>query len=522
MIKPTKEVNLNENSTYKSRRAFSEGYSFNLDDYVWTLSKNVQINLESIASQLDTETRDGYIRALAFYAETFSATHTSSVHRRFKAVIEDMGVNKIDDLTLINYRASLSKENEWYLGTIRGFLKKWHDLGYPGVSKDVIKLLDGWRIKGNIKGDAVKRMDPKEGPLTDMELQAFNEGVVMAFEKGLISISDLAICLITSSTGRRPVQISHLRVADLMRGSNTKGEPYYVLNIPRGKQSGNLRGSFKPFAMTEELWGVVSSQVKHVIKSSEKILGFALPEKDKYQLPIFPDEQVLQEVCSIDEYRDLTASDKLHISPEKVTETIQKAVDVAGIKSERTGEILTVNARRFRYTTGTRAAREGFGELVIAELLDHSDTQNAGVYIKNIPEHVKRLDEAVGFQLAPYAQAFAGVLVDSEKDAKRGEDPTSRVRTEEGCGIGTCGEHGFCGANVPIPCYTCMHFQPWLDGPHEEVYKHLLEERERLIEITGDFQVAATLDRSITAVADVIQRCKSRKEELASEQEVAQ
>lgn len=522
MIKPTKEVNLNENSTYKSRRAFSEGYSFNLDDYVWTLSKNVQINLESIASQLDTETRDGYIRALAFYAETFSANHTSSVHKRFKAVIEDMGVNKIDDLTLINYRASLSRKNEWYLGTIRGFLKKWHDLGYPGVSKDVIKLLDGWRIKGNIKGDAVKRMDPKEGPLTDMELQAFNEGVVMAFEKGLISISDLAICLITSSTGRRPVQISHLRVADLMRGSNTKGEPYYVLNIPRGKQSGGLRDTFKPFAMTEELWGVVNSQVKHVIKSSEKILGFALPEKDKYQLPIFPDEQVLQEVCSIDEYRDLTASDKLHISPVKVTDIIRKAVAVAGINSERTGEVLTINARRFRYTTGTRAAREGFGELVIAELLDHTDTQNAGVYIKNIPEHVKRLDEAVGFQLAPYAQAFAGVLVDSEKDARRGNDPSSRVRTEEGCGIGTCGEHGFCGANVPIPCYTCMHFQPWLDGPHEEVYKHLLEERERLIEITGDVQIAATLDRSIVSVADVIQRCKSRKEELASEQEVAQ
>lgn len=127
------------------------------------------------------------------------------------------------------------------------------------------------------------------------------------------------------------------------------------------------------------------------------------------------------------------------------------------------------------------------------------------------------LDEAVGFQLAPYAQAFVGVLVDSERDAHRGDDPTSRIRTEMGQGVGSCGEHGFCGANVPIPCYTCMHFQPWLNGPHNEVYKGLLNEREWVKEITGDIQIAAVLDRSIIAVADVIMRCAKRREELGEE-----
>ncbi|QQA60855.1 hypothetical protein JC965_24005 [Aeromonas caviae] len=72
----------------------------------------------------------------------------------------------------------------------------------------------------------------------------------------------------------------------------------------------------------------------------------------------------------------------------------------------------------------------------------------------------------------------------------------------------------FCGANVPIPCYTCMHFQPWLDGPHEAVYQGLLNERERVKEVTGDIEVAAVLDRSILAVADVIMRCAKRREEL--------
>ena len=60
-----------------------------------------------------------------------------------------------------------------------------------------------------------------------------------------------------------------------------------------------------------------------------------------------------------------------------------------------------------------------------------------------------------------------------------------------------------------------MHFQPWLDGSHEDVYQGLLNERERVKEITGDIQIAAILDRSIIAVADVIMRCAKRREELS-------
>ncbi len=424
---------------------------------------------------------------------------------------------EIHDTTLINYRSMLSPATEWYLATIGGFLRRWYRLGYPGVSKDVVRLLDGWTLKGNRKGEAVKRRDPQEGPLTDYELQAFNEGAVRAYEENLITLAELAMVLSTSHTGRRPIQLSHLRVADVLCGENEKGEPFYVLNVPRGKQSNGFRGSFKPFAMTQELWAILSAQAKSVIALVEKNLGFKLQEVNRQQIPLFPDIDVLATIHSPYEFQQLLSSDKLHIAAAEITHTLQFIVEAADIKSERTGELLHINARRFRYTTGTRAAREGFGELVIAELLDHSDTQSAGVYIKNIPEHVKSLDAAVGFQLARYAQAFVGVLVDSEKDARRGNDPTSRIRTEEGQSIGTCGEHGFCGANVPIPCYTCMHFQPWVDGPHEEVYQDLLNERERVKEVTGDIEIAAVLDRSIIAVADVIMRSARRREEASQQ-----
>nr|WP_232012253.1 hypothetical protein [Cedecea lapagei] len=116
-------------------------------------------------------------------------------------------------------------------------------------------------------------------------------------------------------------------------------------------------------------------------------------------LLLFPDLDVLATIQSPYEFYQLLATDKLHIAASVITKTLHLIVEESDIRSERTGDLLHINSRRFRYTTGTRAAREGFGELVIAELLDHTDTQNAGVYIKNIPEHVKMLDEAVGFSI---------------------------------------------------------------------------------------------------------------------------
>ena len=501
--------------------ARARGYSFRIYDDVWVLDKNTTVYLRQIRDHISGDLLHGFLKTLSFYAMNLSPGHTSDLADRFLHFFKVTGSAAITEVSLINYRASLTPETEWYLGKVKTLLRQWHRLGYPGVTDETIQLLDQWRLKGGLKGEVVKRMDPVQGPLTDIELQGFNEAVVRAFELDEITLTELSMCLVISNTGRRPVQVSHLRACDVLSGKNHKGEPFYGMHIPRAKQRAGFRASFKFCAVTQDLFAIVQAQAKSAILEVEHRLGFELQEADRQQTPLFPDLKVVSGVESPVKFRELSQTDKLHLRSAEITVTIQNVATCLGINSERTGEELNITSQRFRYTTGTRAAREGFGELVIAELLDHSDTQNSGVYIKNIPEHAERLDEAVGFQLAQYAQAFAGVLVDSEKSAKRGSDATSRIRTEEGHGIGTCGEHGFCGANVPIPCYTCMHFQPWLDGPHEEVYQDLLAERERVKEITGDLQVAATLDRSIIAVADVITRCEKRREELNKEQEVS-
>ena len=288
----------------------------------------------------------------------------------------------------------------------------------------------------------------------------------------------------------------------------------FLIHIPRAKQRGEVfRDSFKTFAMTLELWTILSAQRKNSITSVERVLGYELQEADRAALPLFPDLGAFEGIASVVDLRSLLRTDNLHLKSAQVTATLKKVVVVAGIVSERTGDLLDVVATRFRYTKGTRAAREGFGLMVIAELLDHTDIQNVAVYTKNVPEHAQALNKAMALQLAPYAQAFQGVLVDREADAKRGGDLDSRIKYK-GQNTATCGQYGFCGANAPIPCYTCNHFQPWLDGPHEEVLADLIAERERVEQITGDATVASVNDRTILAVINVIQRCGIRRAEL--------
>jgi integrase len=493
------------------------GYTFVVDSPRWELSKGVAVNVGFVAEKLQPHVAQGFVATLVHMARTHSAHHTSNCLDRFRHFIEKCGCDEVTTAALINYRSTLDKSTEWYMGVVRVLMYKWFELGYPGMDESIVNLLRGWNLKGNIKGDAIKRRDPASGDFTENELSAFNEGAARAFENGSVNITELAMAILMSCTGRRAKQISHMKIQDLEISAYKNNEELQrLIQIPRAKQRGSIfRDSFNTFLASNDLWLILQAQRKKCIRDAEIALGHALKMHEQQLLPLFPDVDALRACKSSAEFQSLLLTDRLHCSPQSVNDVLKKIVETSGCYSERTGELLCVTSRRFRYTTGTRAARQGIGVAGIAELLDHTDTQSAHVYVKNIPEHVAAIDEAVGHQLAPYAQAFQGVVVDSERDAKRGDDSTSRIRFR-GRAAATCGKFGDCGANVPIPCYTCMFFQPWLDGPHEAVYAQLVADRARILEETRDETIAAINDRTIFAVAEVIRRCEERREELVT------
>ncbi|MHC9037746.1 hypothetical protein ACYTTR_18665, partial [Cobetia marina] len=121
-----------------------DGYAFSLSDPLWKLNKDVKLSVGFI-SDLPEPTQSGFRLTLARYCAEFSAKHAENMTTRFKRFLNDTGANSVSAEALMNWRSCLRKEEEWYLGGLKGFLLAWHDYGFPGVNKDVSDLLQEWR-----------------------------------------------------------------------------------------------------------------------------------------------------------------------------------------------------------------------------------------------------------------------------------------------------------------------------------------------------------------------------------------
>lgn len=486
-----------EQETFFSR----DGYLVEFFCENWVLSKDVRIPVGLVDMFLDSGMGLSFRKVLSHFAKTHSANYAVSLFYYCKVYFEKtQGLIPFGVESLISYRSSLNPESEFKLSVVRGFIRQWGRLGYGGISDEARGLLDQWTLKGSTKGRAVQSMCPDSGPLTDIEMQGVVSRLIDACGSNELSLATSCCAMIILMTGRRPVQVSALKIKDVFSGSGK-----YWINFPRAKQKGiGWRGAFKKVAIVEDLWLLLERHISEVVKYFSSVVGEDIPEEVRRELPLF---FVNGKKLTLEDLASKLEGDFLHSPVRYIKDMMSVVSETLDVTSERTGGQMHLNAMRFRYTLGTNLAREGKGVYVIAAALDQSDTQNAGVYVRNVPEIVQRLNESVAMQLGPIAQAFRGVLVGSESEALRGNDPTSRISNGR-ANVGSCGSYGFCGALAPIACYTCAHFQPWVNGPHEEVLTRLVEDRDRVAEQTGDLKIASANDRLILAVSDVIYRCK--------------
>lgn len=484
-----------------------DGYEINIDSPSWTLSKDVRTRVINAAEYLTAQEYESHCEVLALYAKGKSPSYVAKLNEEFVNYLRFTGKTPPFSVeSLISYRAFLGKKGEPNLATLRTFIRKWASLGYDGIPPETISLLDKWTLSGGEKGNPIRSMCPERGPLTDIEMNSVLTGATEAYEAGRVSLSDMSLAMTIMMTGRRPAQITALKIGDLHCHSEK-----YFLNVPRSKQrnEGGWRRTFKQLPIVEDLWSLLQLQAGAVHMNFTTLTD--VPSELRPKLPLFP------HYAAFDQSKELVVqldSDRLHMRTEALQRTMMRIAETISVNSERTGAPILINAYRFRYTLGTNLGREGKGEYIIAEALDHTDTQHTGVYVKNLPEIVERIDKAVAYQLAPIAQAFQGVIIKTEHDARRGNDPCSRI-SNGSKNLGSCGSYGFCGALAPIACYTCNHFQPWLDGPHESVLDGLLQERNRIYDLTSDLKVASINDRLVLAVSDVIMRCRDIKEKIA-------
>ena len=405
-------------------------------------------------------------------------------------------IMKIAGTDILNYRAA--HVHEGTLTAVRPILRKWHLMGLAGVS-EAVGVLESIRIKDFVKARAVRTHDPKMGPFTSIEFDGLISNLNQSVASGSMDASYAAFAYILIGLGIRPAQCALLKVRDITCESYD-GRRRYLLRVPQVKQGHReARTEFRERVLPESLGKILYDQAERMRGDFMEVLD------DPCSAPLIP----AREPSSV-----MAPGYEHHAVAHDLTVGLVNALGKLAVYSERTGKRLHTPPIRFRRTFATRAAAAGWNPAAIAEALGHSNTKNVMVYIEVIPDIAARIDRAMATEMAPLAQAFAGTLIKDEGEAVRGSDPASRIFDaridRSGAPLGSCGQYSFCGFSAPLACYTCQHFQPWLDGPHESVREYLLNRRAQLLK-TASEQIAQINDRRILAVEQVIQLCAQAK-----------
>lgn len=430
--------------------------------------------------------------------EKQSVSHASNLWWSFgdfyRRVLEMVATSMIDVTDLLNYRAALTTETVWKLGAVRVLLERATGLGYPVATSEASAYLRDAVIPGNPKGNDVRLRDPDRGAFTTIELEGLNAALNDGFVDGAIDLPHYALCHIMLAFGPRPNQIAALKKRDLIVTAAKDGTKVYSLKLPRAKQRGELtRGSFKLRPCDRRLGELLERLLAYNQRLKAEDHGLADGD-----WPLF----IAPQPGEVDGFA-------YHRTAAEVGQRIQHTF-------ERVAP-LHANSKRFRHTLAKRAHDDGASIYVIAELLDHTDIQNAKVYTEGSPDIIDRLNRNMAMELAPVAQAFAGLLITRDDIDARRAGPAKRIHDRalpDGKGsdpLGNCGLHGFCGLARPLACYTCRNFRPWDDGPHEEVLSGLIEDRESQRGKGYAPRIFGLHDRTITAVARIVQLCAERR-----------
>ncbi|EOX4469671.1 TPA: site-specific integrase [Vibrio parahaemolyticus] len=489
------------------------GFEFNYLSDRWTLNRNVTVLVDFLDSFVQP-LRDDILETLVFYAETTSANHTSNIAKNLNFYQKLTGENDLTEKGFASFKNKIPKKDWYRVSVLRGMIRQMRYLGLDKHIDDaVFKLTDQWSLGGNDKGVAVLTLDPETGPFSDLEFQAIGLHAAHRYAEGALRTDEYACLSMFKASGRRPVQIASIKCKDFSYSTNYTGSPTYVVLIPRAKvRGGKFRSILKPYALVNSVAQVVELHIKEQTAKVEAALGRKMTLEEKGELPLFIDVGTTVEIQSIppDSLMAYLKSELPHIKTSNLTSKLNSAVKKLNVISERTGEPLKSTSYRFRYTLGTRAAREGAGILTIANLLDQSDTQNVKVYVANAPEHAVHISKIMNQPLARYASAFAGKLVEDEAEANTENAGAARIPCrEKDCEVGSCGSSSFCQDYAPIACYLCPKFRPWAHAPHHLILEWLVEERDRLkVDANGDMQIVAINDNAILAVCQVIQLCR--------------
>lgn len=352
----------------------------------------------------------------------------------------------------------------------------------PGFDSQVALALKSVRAQENVKGSAVRFGDVLKGPLDSTEQKLLIHAV--RAEKG--SARDRAVVMVHLELGLNPHATVRMKNDDLLK--------FTVKTVDRGLSVMMIRYQLA---------------VPRVKKRTE--------HRETKVRPISSElGQVLEQL------RTGTGEGALFhwlddSNPEReIAVAMHRFVQEARIISPRTGELLRLTPRRFRYTLGTEAAREGAAPAKIAELLDHSDLQNVDVYVEASSYVVDQLGKNFDEVFEPIARRFRGKFVDSHTEPAFSGVPAKIIPPTslhlpllpiDVGGIGMCGrdvrKDGLCRLAPPLTCYPCEFFAAFRDGPHAQVLQALERITDEL-KRSSDLRIPMQLEEVVGAARQLV------------------
>jgi hypothetical protein len=341
-----------------------------------------------------------------------------------------------------------------------------------GFDTSFLRTLQTVTAIGNSKGHHVRFRDPVKGPFSPDELLLIRRAIV----EGQATDFDRAAVMLHLELGHNALATLRLKNSDLVR-FETKTGVFYQLDVPRVK---------KRTAQRETKRRPISNQL------GDLLTGLRCGRPGDPLFHWFSPSGAEAEARS----------------------AMRRFSKVAGLISPRTGKPLMITARRFRFSIATHMAEEGASLFHIAEVLDHSDTQNVRVYVETSSSITDPVANATDSALEPLVRRFQGKIIDSSRRSHRpASAPCLGIDHMDVGGIGLCGldfSEGPCRLLPPISCYLCPSFAALSDGPHDQ----MLNSIERFLaggERTNDKRILMQLEDVLAGIQQVITAIKAQQ-----------
>jgi integrase len=351
-----------------------------------------------------------------------------------------------------------------------GVARKFADFKLP-----VLKALQTIKLSQHPKGHHVRFRHITRGPYSPEELYLIRQA--LSHEKG--QLLDRVIIMLHLELGANPSAYCHLLNQDLKRIESSQGL-WYQLDVPRIK---------KRFCCQERKRRRISRRLGDSL--------FSLQQGD-------PEARLLH-----------------WLSPDHPTDSIRWSMgrwaEEAQLTSPRTGTLLSIRPRRFRYTYATHIANAGASKYHLAELLDHTDLQSVNVYVETSPAIIDQAAKATDQTLTPIIHRFLGKIVDTATTREGNLAIIPAAAPNIGLSVLNTGGLGICGRNVradglcqlfpPLSCYLCPSFAAWRDGPHTEVLQSIEQFMETNLDL-ADQRIWQQLDDIRLAIQEVVKQCQ--------------